>query len=133
MIFNSLSNIVMIFTQSTTYFSVSNCISYIPVNLKIRPLVFSFELFYIIISGPFIADYTVLTWLIVDGPTVTYIVNFCVILVSCRELSLAIIPHLLFFILKLQKLQKQKQESSWHNFLEFLVLNALQLRTCLAF
>ena len=35
-------------------------------------LVFSFELFYIVISGPFIADYAVWALLIVEGRTVTY-------------------------------------------------------------
>ena len=36
------------------------------------PLVFLFELFYIVISGPFIADYAVWALLIVEGRTVTY-------------------------------------------------------------
>ena len=40
--------------------------------IQIRPLVFSFELFYIVISGPFIADYVVWALLIVEGRTVTY-------------------------------------------------------------
>ena len=38
----------------------------------IRPLVFSFGLFYIVISGHFIADYIVWALLIVEGHTVTY-------------------------------------------------------------
>ena len=38
----------------------------------IRPLVFSFELFYIVISGPFIADFAVWALLIVEGRTLTY-------------------------------------------------------------
>ena len=36
------------------------------------PLVFSFVLVYIVISGPFIADYAVWALLIVEGRTVTY-------------------------------------------------------------
>ena len=40
--------------------------------IQIRPLVFSFELFYIVISGPFISDYAVWALLIVEGRTVTY-------------------------------------------------------------
>ena len=38
----------------------------------IRSLVFSFELFYIVLSGPFIADYAVWALFIVEGRTVTY-------------------------------------------------------------
>ena len=36
--------------------------------IQIRPLVFSFELFYIVISVPFIADYAIWALLIVEGP-----------------------------------------------------------------
>ena len=41
-------------------------------KICLRPLVFSFELFYNVVSGPFIADYTVWALLIVDGHTVPY-------------------------------------------------------------
>ena len=37
-----------------------------------RPLVFLFELFYIVIAGPFIADYAVWALFIVEAGTVTY-------------------------------------------------------------
>ena len=39
---------------------------------EIRPLVLLFELFEIVISGPFIGDYTVWAMLIVEGRTVNY-------------------------------------------------------------
>ena len=39
---------------------------------QIRSLVFLFELFYIVLSGPFIAHYAVWALLIVEGRTVTY-------------------------------------------------------------
>ena len=39
---------------------------------EIRPLVLLFELFEIVISGPFIGDYTVWAMLIVEGRTLTY-------------------------------------------------------------
>ena len=41
-------------------------------KICLRPLVFSFELFYIVILRPFIADYAVWALLIVEGRTVTY-------------------------------------------------------------
>ena len=40
--------------------------------IQIRPLVFSFELFYIVISGPLIAEFAVWALLIVEGRTATY-------------------------------------------------------------
>ena len=48
------------------------CFSFIFFFIQIRPLVFSFELFYIVIWGPFIADYAVLALLIDEGRMVTY-------------------------------------------------------------
>ena len=48
------------------------CFSFIFFFTLVRPLVFSFELFYIVLSGPFIADYAVWALLIVEGRTVTY-------------------------------------------------------------
>ena len=80
-------------------YAVHICFSFI-FFIQIMSLVFSFELFYIVISGPFIADYAVWALLIVEGRTMTY---------SCKCLchfgflwivvSLAIIPHLLFYII----------------------------------
>ena len=54
--------------QEKTFYSSE---SYIQKNC-LRPLVFSFELFYIVLSGPFIAHYAVWALLIVEGCTVTY-------------------------------------------------------------
>ena len=43
--------------------------AWLPIHRVI--LVFSFELFYIVLSGPFIADYAVWALVIVEGRTVT--------------------------------------------------------------
>ena len=40
--------------------------------LYYKAVIFSFELFYIVLSGPFIADYAVWALLIVEGSLVTY-------------------------------------------------------------
>ena len=40
---------------------------YHPMTVLVSPLVFSFELFYFVLSGPFIADYAVWALLIVEG------------------------------------------------------------------
>ena len=53
----------------------------------IRPLVFSFELFYICDLGPFKADYVVWAYLIVEGRTVTDSYKILCHLVSGGELS----------------------------------------------
>ena len=68
---------------------------------QIRSLVFSFELFYIVLLGPFIADYAVWALLIVEGRTVTYncLKYLCHFGLLWTVVSLAIIPHLLFYII----------------------------------
>ena len=51
---------------------VTRLFCFIFLFILIRPLLFSFELFYIVISGSFTADYLVWALLIVEGHTIVY-------------------------------------------------------------
>ena len=75
-------------------FIVCLCVTYLFLVhfLYIRPLVFLFESLYKFILGPFIADYEIKALLVVE------VRNFCVILVSCGELSHWQSYHIFFFI-----------------------------------
>ena len=81
-----------------------------------KAIVFSFEMFYIVKSGPFMADYAVYgfcSWLKARVRWPIF-VNFCVILVSRGELSYWQSYHIFFFICEV----KQEHRFQWNPILK---------------
>ena len=77
-LFNFAFRYILMVFFPLTFQKQPDCVPFIhPAELEIEETtdtasVFSFELFYIVLSGPFIADYAVWALLIVEGRTVTY-------------------------------------------------------------